>query len=244
MLSKFMDGVRSMRIYLIDIVRKNASKIFSIRPAIAAECYSKLYDRSQVPTLVDLLRSPKYPDEQYAMYPRVLFTNYEVNNVELFGSIAISNVSSVHPSPPPIPHGIRQILKAILRGPSAVGSRSTLTQRSGPKGNAHSWELKSITPGCIAMAATVVSCLLPQLPPHLPPPSRLNSSSHQTRHFRRRVRYPRSTTAIVSNITKGFSLRPSALHGLSYWWHDSRRSSSKSTRWMVRQLPRPRGSRM
>lgn len=43
----------------------------------------------------------------------------------------------------------------ILLGPSSLDSAPT--QRSGPKGYAHQWEIKSVTPGCIAMAAVVVS---------------------------------------------------------------------------------------
>ena len=43
----------------------------------------------------------------------------------------------------------------ILLGSSSLNS--TQAQRPGPKGYAHRWELKSVTPGCIAMAAVVVS---------------------------------------------------------------------------------------
>jgi hypothetical protein len=108
---------------------------------------------------VNLLGSHKKKDEQYALYPRVLFTNYEVSDTELFGSPAILNVSLFFLLTPTVPHDIWQILKAMLRGPTSVGSAST--QRSGPKGSAHTWDLKSITPGCIAMAAVVVSGSIP-----------------------------------------------------------------------------------
>ncbi|KAF9790700.1 hypothetical protein BJ322DRAFT_988395, partial [Thelephora terrestris] len=103
--------------------------------------YSTNYDRSTVPVFVHLLKSHKKPNDLYAMYPRVLFTNYEVSDAELFGSAAILN-----------------ILKAMLLGPTSVGSKST--QRSGPKGNAHSWGLRSITPGSLAMAAVVAQFII------------------------------------------------------------------------------------
>ena len=50
----------------------------------------------------------------------------------------------------------------VLLGPSALDPSKT--QRSGPKGYAHQWELEGVTPGCIAMAAVVVSS------PPIPPP--------------------------------------------------------------------------
>ncbi|KAF9779196.1 hypothetical protein BJ322DRAFT_1172217 [Thelephora terrestris] len=138
---QFIKGAGHSRIYLIDTVRRNASKIYSLGPTISVDFYSKDYHRATVPMFVNLLGSHKKKDEQYALYPRVLFTNYEVSDTELFGSPAILN-----------------ILKAMLRGPTSVGSAST--QRSGPKGSAHTWDLKSITPGCIAMAAVVAQFII------------------------------------------------------------------------------------
>jgi hypothetical protein len=151
-----------MRIYLIDTVRKHASKIFALNPPIDVQVYAKDYDRSTIPALVELLKSPKKPDELHATYPRILFKDYTVDNAKLFGSVAILNVSPFHlvdVHHPSHPCDFRQILKAILHGPTSVGSTSA--QRSGPKGYAHAWELKAITPGCIAMAAVVVSDLPP-----------------------------------------------------------------------------------
>ena len=81
-----------MRIYLIDTVRKNAPAIFSIKSVTDNECYSKGYDRSTIPALANLLKSPRKQHEEYATFPRVLFTNYEVIEEELFGSPAILNV--------------------------------------------------------------------------------------------------------------------------------------------------------
>ena len=94
-----------------------------------------------------------------AMYPSILFKNYEVNNTGLFGSVAIMNVSLSHLSSPTSLHNVWQILKATLYGPSSVSS-TTENQRSGPKGSAHTWELKTITPGSITMAPVVVSDLI------------------------------------------------------------------------------------
>ena len=85
-----------MRTYLIDNVRKHAPKIFHISPE--AECYSSDYDRSATQAFVDLLKSPKKPQETYPVYPRVLFTNYKVINKERFGSTAILNVRNFHPT--------------------------------------------------------------------------------------------------------------------------------------------------
>ena len=85
-----MKGVKQMRIYLIDHSRKHGPKIFGL--SAKAEYYAMNYDRSTTPEFVELLKSPKKPDEIYPMYPRVLFTNYEVVDKELFGSSAILNV--------------------------------------------------------------------------------------------------------------------------------------------------------
>ena len=82
-----------MRIYLIDTVRKHASPIFSIKSVTDSECDSTRYDHSTAQVFANLLKSPKKPEEEYAMYPRVLFTDYEVVDTELFGSHAILNVS-------------------------------------------------------------------------------------------------------------------------------------------------------
>jgi len=90
--SKFMKGTKAMQTHIINTVRKNGSKIFSI-PSMTDAHYSTTYDRSMVPAFLDLLKSPKQPNEAYATFPRVLFTNYEVADEELFGSSAIVNVS-------------------------------------------------------------------------------------------------------------------------------------------------------
>lgn len=79
-----------MRTYLIDIVRKHAPMIFCID--CRAECYAARYDRTTTPELADLLKNPKKPQETYPTYPRVLFTDYNVVEKELFGSTAILNV--------------------------------------------------------------------------------------------------------------------------------------------------------
>lgn len=83
-----------MRTYLIDHVRKHASLILSI--GSQPEWHYTNYDRSTAPELVDLLRNPKKPNEDYPTYPRVLFTNYTVVEKELFGSAAIANVFYCH----------------------------------------------------------------------------------------------------------------------------------------------------
>jgi hypothetical protein len=94
---KFMKGVKQMRTYLIDTVWKSAPAIFSIGSVTDHNSYSTHYDRSTIPAFVDLLKSPKKPQEEYPTYPWVLFTNYEVVNEELFGSSAILNVCLFHP---------------------------------------------------------------------------------------------------------------------------------------------------
>jgi hypothetical protein len=149
-----------MRIYIIDNVRSHAFNIF--RLSSNPECYKTAYDRSTTPEFVDLLKNPKKPDKAFPPHPRVLFTNYEVVDKELFGSVAIQNVCRLHPRPfSRHSQLLEQILKMILLGPSSLDSTSTV--RSGPKGYAHQWELKSVTPGSIAMAAVVV-----QIPSPLP----------------------------------------------------------------------------
>jgi hypothetical protein len=94
-----MKGVKQLRTYLVDNVRKHGPKIFCINPK--AECYASSYDRSTTPEFVDLLKNPKKPLDAYPVYPRVLFTNYEAIDKELFGSIAILNVCLSHPIKPP-----------------------------------------------------------------------------------------------------------------------------------------------
>lgn len=101
-----MQGAGALRTYLIDTIRKNASKIFSLGPEILVEYYAKDYNRSAIPKLANLLQSPKKPGEQFTMYPRVLFTNYEVDDAQLFGSPAILNVSLSRPFPLTTPHNI------------------------------------------------------------------------------------------------------------------------------------------
>jgi len=202
--SKFMKGVQQMRIYLIDTVRKKASEIFFIDSAKENQYYSANYDRSTIPALTDLLKSPKKPNEQYAMYPRVLFTNYEVVNEELFGSHAILNVSQLHHFTSAAPHDRSQILKVILLRSTSLESSST--QRSGPKGNAHKWRLESVTPGCIAMAAVVVSglaCFYDSL--DLTFSFRHSLSFHQITCSLTKAQSPRSTIAIASNSTRNSS---------------------------------------
>ena len=92
-----MKGVGQMRIYLIDTIRKHASTVFGLGPMVDSGWYSSGYDRATVPLFTDLLKSPKKPHEVYPAYPRVLFTDYEVVDRELFGSAAILNVSRLHP---------------------------------------------------------------------------------------------------------------------------------------------------
>jgi hypothetical protein len=48
--------------------------------------------RSQMPAFANLLKDPKKPNEEYAVFPPVLFTNYEVVKTELFGSAALLKV--------------------------------------------------------------------------------------------------------------------------------------------------------
>ena len=97
-----MKGAKDFRAYLVDNVRKNAVEIFSIASVTAPNSFSANYDRSQIPVIVDLLKSPQKPNEQYADYPRVLFADYEVVDTELFRSSALVKVSRVYPSIMPI----------------------------------------------------------------------------------------------------------------------------------------------
>ena len=89
-----MHGAKDFRATLVSNVHNEAVAIFSIDGMTKLD-YTLGYDRSTKPAIVDLLRSPKKPDDQYALYPKVLFTNYEVVNAELFGSSAISKVRSL-----------------------------------------------------------------------------------------------------------------------------------------------------
>jgi len=95
--SQFLRGAKDFRAYLIDNVRKNAVDIFSIASVTTPHSFSKSYDRSQIPVIVDLLKSPINPDDQYAVYPRALFADYKVVETELFGSSALVKVSRFHP---------------------------------------------------------------------------------------------------------------------------------------------------
>ena len=92
--SKFIKGAKDFRSYLIDNVRKRAVTIFSIKSVTDAGQYSVSAsdNRSQVPAFTDLLKNPKKPNEQYAVFPRVLFTDYEVVQAELFGSSTLLKV--------------------------------------------------------------------------------------------------------------------------------------------------------
>ena len=91
---QFLKGAKDFRGSLISNVRNEAVAIFAIDSATKLD-YSIGFDRSTKPAIVDLLKSPKKPDEQYALYPRVLFTNYEVTNTELFGSSALLKVTQL-----------------------------------------------------------------------------------------------------------------------------------------------------
>ncbi|KAF9793538.1 hypothetical protein BJ322DRAFT_1017019 [Thelephora terrestris] len=171
---EFMMGAKSARTALIDTVRKNASRIFAIRLVTDVEMYAKCYNRSTVPVFANLLKSPKNPDETYATYPCILFKNYEVDNRGLFGSVAILN-----------------ILKAVLYGPTAIGS-TTESQRSGPKGSARTWELKTVTPGCIAMAAVVAQFIIS--------PDQLFSEKGAISKINYRDRFKQYKRLIIKNI--------------------------------------------
>lgn len=46
-------------------------------------------------------------------------------------------------------------MKIVLFGPKSLEYASL--RKPGPKGYARQWDLKSVTPGCVAMAAVVVS---------------------------------------------------------------------------------------
>ena len=92
---KFLKGAKDFRGYLINNVRDEAPAIFSI-DSVTKEQYSASYDRTGMPAITDLLKNPKKPGEEYALYPRILFTNYEVIDAELFGSPAIMKVGSFH----------------------------------------------------------------------------------------------------------------------------------------------------
>ena len=96
-ISKFMQGAKAFRSSLIDDVREKAAEIFSIPSITEARYFHAHYDRSQTPAIIDLLKDPSKPEEQFAVYPRVLFANYEVVNSELFKSPALVKVS--HPLP-------------------------------------------------------------------------------------------------------------------------------------------------
>ena len=106
-LLEFIYGAGKERIYVIDNTRKNASAIFALGSTIPVSYYEREYDRSTVPEFVDLLKNSMKPNDTYAMYPRVLFTDYNSDNREgLFGSRAISNVSRFFVSTSTIAHTI------------------------------------------------------------------------------------------------------------------------------------------
>ena len=96
---KFLKGAKDFRGYLIHHARDEAPVIFSIG-SVTREQYAANYDRTGISAITDLLKSPKKPNEQYALYPRILFTNYEVVDTELFGSSAITKVSLFYLSAP------------------------------------------------------------------------------------------------------------------------------------------------
>jgi len=100
---QFVKGVKQMRVHLINTVRNSAADIFSISSVTSDKCYSKGYDRTTIPAITDLWKNPKEPNEMYAMYPAVLFTDYTVAAAELFGSTAILNVSKFIPAIPATP---------------------------------------------------------------------------------------------------------------------------------------------
>lgn len=150
---------------MISNIRDEAALIFAI-PGMEKEHFAIGRDRSEFPAITDLLKSPKSQGEEYALFPRVLFTNYEVINSELFGSPAILKVcraGSIAAHPLTL---VFQILKVILLGPKSLIAPPGL--RSGPRGSAHSWSVDKVTPGSIAMAAVVVSVRLFAVAFHLP----------------------------------------------------------------------------
>ena len=125
----------------------------------------------------------------------------------------------------------------ILLGASSLDIAQA--QRSGPKGYAHQWELKSITPGCIAMATVVMSHFFYPFYhfPRLTVLLRHSLSFHQTVCLLRRVQSPELTTTAVSNNTRKSSSKTSILHRWRHWWHGSTLSSSKSIQKTTKQFP-------
>ena len=78
-------------------MRKNAVKIFSIDSVTTPHFFFASYNHSQIPAIIDLLKSPNKPDEQYVLYPRVLFPDHKVAKVDVFRSGALLKVSWLYP---------------------------------------------------------------------------------------------------------------------------------------------------
>ena len=240
-----MKGVKAMRIYVIDTVRKSASKIFSVPSATDNTYYATSYDRSTVPAFVDLLKSPKQPHEAFAIYPRVLFTNYEVVDKELFGSSAILNVSqshSIHWLP------LTAVVLDLESGSPRINLRRPhldldldLGRKIWPEGDCPQVGIEVHNPGMYRHGGShCLSITLFALSWNLPLISRHSSSSRPTAHFPRREPSQRSNTATAFNSTRDSSSKTSTQHKRRHWWHDSTQSSSKPTRWTANQPLRPR----
>ena len=81
-----------MRTYIISNIRKHAASIFPIE--VKADVFATNFDRSQVPEIVTLLRNPNRP-ELYPRHPTVLYRDSAVMAGNLFGGMAIINVSTL-----------------------------------------------------------------------------------------------------------------------------------------------------
>ena len=87
---QFLGGGKAMRSYVISNIRKNAEDIFPVN--VKSRVYAKGFDCSKVQEIVNLLRSPKMPDEMYPRYASVLYKDGVTTGNNLFGSSAILNV--------------------------------------------------------------------------------------------------------------------------------------------------------
>jgi hypothetical protein len=111
--------------------------------------------RTGNPMLRALLQDPKKKDEEYPLFPRILFPDDTCKVQDIFKSIVFVSVISLNPFHFSLPCSLSsQFLRIILFGPASItpGVQPTLKGKT----RARRWSITKTTPGMIATAATIM----------------------------------------------------------------------------------------
>lgn len=83
-----------MRSYIISNIRNCARDIFLISTAAEyrVDIYKRGFDRSGIPEIMEALKNPTKPNENYPRFASILYRDGIIKGSHLFGSEAIINV--------------------------------------------------------------------------------------------------------------------------------------------------------